>query len=96
MREANTVRLPQGTTSKLTILLVLPNGDLKDITRDPGLRGRTPKRSAQGNRSADPRFWGPRLFSSKRRMPLGPAPVVMFGIGVEGKSRRPQGEGTPR
>jgi hypothetical protein len=37
LMEANTVHLRQGTTNKLTVLLVLPNGDRKDITRDPGL-----------------------------------------------------------
>ena len=36
--EANTLHLRQGTTHKLTVLLVLPNGDLKDITSDPGLQ----------------------------------------------------------
>jgi hypothetical protein len=38
LREANTVHLRQGTTSKLTVFLVLPNGELKDITADPGLQ----------------------------------------------------------
>ncbi len=50
LREADTVRLRQGTTNKLAVLLVLPNGDLKDITRDPGLQVWTYSKGLQASR----------------------------------------------
>ena len=52
LREANTVRLRHGTTNKLTVLLVLPNGDLKDITADPGLQVWTYSKGLQASRDA--------------------------------------------